>query len=671
MQKSDRAYADDTRRFKLNSAITSARKADDRSQAYALLTAPDVLEALCELDDDQIFTGVANEMELVSAEKKCSMQIRRVLRDARSARARKKRDYTANKSELSEYPKEITRDILTGRFMLTDGGVMVKETGKDGVEKTEHVCFHPIMPVKILENVEDDAHRVELAYYKHAWRYITVKRSTIASRQAIVQLSEYGIDVTSESAGKLVDFLSVCEAQNGAILPRVKSVGHLGWVRRKSKIGANESVLEPSQQSEPSEFENRAEGRPVIGDDFEFAPFYGAIQYGGDENYKDLFNAVTSAGDYGKWLECAKIARSKGGPPKIALAASFAAPLIKIIGGLCFCVHIWGSTGTGKTVSLLQSASVWGDPGEGRFMRSLSGTSVGLESTAAFMGSLPLCLNEQQSAKDWSDLSAIVYMLCEGQSKPRGRRDGGLRKGESWNTIMITNGEMPLTSTNSGAGAINRVVSIECAGDLYDDPVSVAETVRSNYGFAGKDFIGRLLEMSADELRRRYKDCCAKIANRSGVTDKQRLSAGYILLADELATEWIFKDENGLKPYELAKHLATTEDVSSFRRAYDLVAGWIAANRAHFDDDAELPVEIYGKPFKGDEKYMCIMTHKLNELLKREGFSSRAFLSDADAAGLLMPGQDKRTRMIRFGDDTARCAVLNMRARDEDDDLPF
>ena len=146
------------------------------------------------------------------------------------------------------------------------------------------------------------------------------------------------------------------------------------------------------------------------------------------------------------------------------LAASFASALIKKIGGLCFFVHLWGvESGTGKTVALMLAASVWGNPAIGQYVQTFNATQVGHEKTAAFLNNIPMCIDELQLSKDSHGRSKFdVYQLSQGVGRTRGTKSGGIDKTPVWDLCILTTGESPLTSDNSGAGAVNRVIDIEC-----------------------------------------------------------------------------------------------------------------------------------------------------------------------------------------------------------------
>lgn len=52
-------------------------------------------------------------------------------------------------------------------------------------------------------------------------------------------------------------------------------------------------------------------------------------------------------------------------------------------------MHLWGKSGTGKTVALIIAMSIWGNPAIGHLVKNLNSTNVGLERLSAFLNNLP------------------------------------------------------------------------------------------------------------------------------------------------------------------------------------------------------------------------------------------------------------------------------------------
>lgn len=205
--------------------------------------------------------------------------------------------------------------------------------------------------------------------------------------------------------------------------------------------------------------------------------------FDGDANYSTIYKAISQKGSFEKWLNTAVKCRSDSITAQIMLAASFASVLISKIGGLCFFVHLWGvESGTGKTVALMLAASVWGNPAIGQYVQTFNATQVGHEKTAAFLNNIPMCIDELQLSKDSRGRSKFdVYQLSQGVGRTRGTKTGGIDKPPTWLLCILTTGESPLTADNSGAGAINRVIDIECKAKdaVVKDGIGVTQVYKA------------------------------------------------------------------------------------------------------------------------------------------------------------------------------------------------
>ena len=463
------------------------------------------------------------------------------------------------------------------------------------------VLSHPLMPVRRVTNIESLEEKLEIAYCrgKDKWKNITVSRETLASAQKIIALSKQGVAVNSENAKEVVRYMGSLESLNYDDLPRQDSIGHMGWLPDGS-------------------FAPYAEKIAYDGESTEFARMYGDFKpTGSEEVWMDLIK---------------KVRKGKSVPARIALAASFASPLVSICNALPFFVHLWGTQGCGKTVGLMEAASVWGNPTVGRYIKTFGGTKVSLELYAAFCGNMPILLDELQVISDRRMFDDIIYMLCEGVSKGRGAKEGGLQTQRRWSSCILTTGEMPIVQSNSGGGAAVRTIEVNYGGEpLFDDARSVANTLKENYGWAGRRFIELLRN---EQYRESMKLIQKKFYNElSGeIQDKQVLSASILLAADKLADLGIFKDGKALTVEEIKPYLITREEADVNARCYQWLTGFIGANPRRFDSEDQNNGEVWGKI---EDDYVYFIKSVFERVLKNEGYSAGAFLTWAKRKGLL------------------------------------
>ena len=102
------------------------------------------------------------------------------------------------------------------------------------------------------------------------------------------------------------------------------------------------------------------------------------------------------------------------------MAASFASPIIEKVNALPFVFHLWGGTGSGKSVALMAAMSVWGNPSMGKMVRTMNMTSNSMLSTAAFLKNIPFAGDELQTIKSkWDNYDKLIMCITEGVDRGR------------------------------------------------------------------------------------------------------------------------------------------------------------------------------------------------------------------------------------------------------------
>jgi len=513
-------------------------------------------------------------------------------------------------------------ELDAGEWQADDYGISRK--GKFG---EEIACPHPILPVERLTNIDTGVEKLKLAFCKgdKRWREIIADKKTLASNNSILALADMGVAVTSENSRALVRYISDLENLNYDLIPESKSISRLGYI-----------------------------------EDEGFSPYVEGLIFDGDANFRHIFESIKSAGKRSKWLNLALSVRQGNVMARMVLAASFASVLVEPCGSLPFFVHLWGGdSGTGKTVSLMLAASVWGNPEMGRYIQTFNSTVVGREKLSAFLNHLPLIVDELQLARDSrGKLMFDVYALAEGVGRTRGNKNGGVDQTPTWSNCILTSGETPITGASSGAGAVNRVIEIECLSSrrIIEDGHTTAGILRKNYGFAGREFVEKLYEDNnpgkAAELYKKH----FKALSDNDTTEKQAMAAAVILTADELATEWIFQDNRAITEQEISGFLASRAAVSSGRRGYEYFCDWAAQNANRLRADAEQG-DVYGV-ISG--RQVCIIRSVFNRAAEEGGFSPAALLSYLKEEGLIETRGRAMTCSRRINGVRTECVCLRV-----------
>ena len=484
-------------------------------------------------------------------------------------------------------------------------------------------CKHIIYITKILRNAETGLYKAEIEFkVRGKLRKIIVPREMLASTSQIVKLSNYSVLIDSKTAPYLVEYLSDLESLNPEMITEYMSTNRLGWIDVVDEEGNTVKKFLPYQQD--AIFDNEA-------------------------GVRSLYESIKEHGSRDKWYKLVKKIRArKRNEININLVASFASVLVELCGALPFIVSLWGGTGIGKSVILKLCTSVWADPGEGKYITDAKATNTAMEIRLSILNSLPMTLDDMAQVKNQydEDFSELIYRWCAGKGRDRSNKELGLNKLTSWRNCTITNGERSLVDESTQGGAINRVIDIEAAGDVLFNGKSGNETVKcieANYGFAGKDFIAALENLTPDAVNgimTKYYDLIKQTAADRGVEkeDKQVIPMALILAADELTEEYLFKDGVRLDIDECLAYLKNKGEVDENERVYRYLIEQVAIHDRNFrdnedDDDSDRPAYENWGFYKGH--YVVIYSAKFDSILVDGGFQPKAFLAWAKKKNLV------------------------------------
>lgn len=591
---------------------------------------------LLSLEDRAGELGVKRKFqELVKTYKKIEREMRRQQRE------KSRQPCTMEQWTNFEGPYD---NMQCKQWVATESGIYLNNPSTGYTDVL--ACYHPILPVERLKNLETGEEQIKLAYKRNGrWDEIIVPKTMVTSANKIVSLSGRGIAVTSENAKYLVRYLADVENANENYIAVQYSTSKLGWIRGG------------------------------------FLPYDTEIVFDGDARFRQISESVRQEGSRNKWYEHVAALRKRGRTElKFLLAASFSSVLVHPLGGLPYFVDLWGETEGGKTVSLMVAASVWADPDESAYIKDYKGTEVGLEAISDLLNHLPLILDDtsKKNRKIEDNFEGLVYDLCSGKGKTRSNKDLGLNRENHWKNCILTNGERPLSAYVTQGGAINRILEIECGQKVYEDPGRTAELVKQNYGHAGREFIEVVKELGVDAVRKIQQAFLEKLADDEKM-QKQSLSLSIILTADKLATDYLFKDGQYISLEEAKEVLVDRDELSDNERCYQFLMDKVAMNPARFDTDNE-NVEKWGMVKDG---YAVFYVTAFAGICKDGGFSRASFLAWANRKGLLETDQNRTDKLKSVRGRKVRCVVLKLNdgvdkdgfmAIDDDDgqlELPF
>ena len=521
-------------------------------------------ERLLQIADPMERKRMIAKVTFRASDLRCTNKFKELLKEYQMQRAKQQPRELAKGHELTDFAELGLGGLLLdcGAWNVSESGVYKVSVDSNGNQKTVQASPVPIVPTKLIKNVESGAESVELAFKigekKHV---VTCARSDIADKNKIVRLSDMGVFVTSDTSKDLVKYLNDCIALNIGILPQSRSISRLGW------------------------YEEKFIGYPC---DIEFS---GTAQ---------LKNALSQKGSPKEWSDCIKAQIESSLEFRLLMAASFASPLIELLGVLPFIVHLWGTSGTGKSIAVKAAASVWGDP-SGAMYISMNNTINFMQVRAAGLRNLPFCADELQTVKcnkgkdKPKNYDDFIMIVTEGKERGALNTDRTEKNVRDWHNAFLTTGEEPIVkSISSGAGAYNRVIQLQVNENIFKDFGYIADTVKNNYGWAGLDFIMHIKNPDKiEEMKRIYTDHLNRILEISPTTGKQAAALALLLTADEIADKLIYKSDKRLSESDIVRYASLTEEVSTAVRARECILNKIAMHRNDF-------IGVYEDPKTGD-----------------------------------------------------------------------
>lgn len=515
---------------------------------------------------------------------------------------------------------EMREEPITGAplSLRTPEGWIFSDKGISWIDPKTHtpanVCRTPILLTQRLKSLETGDEKMEVAFKRDGeWQRAIYPRSVIFSSRSITALADLGCTITSENSKNVVKFLGALESENIDIIPKNDATSTFGW--------------QPGRRFIPGHDEG--------------------ITLDIDPSQRGMAAAYCQNGTMERWIEHMAPHRSRE-KFRFILAASFAAPLLRIVKQRIFFVYNWGGSKGGKTAALKAALSAWGDPE--RLMVNFNATQVGLERTAAFYCDLPLGIDERQLAgNNQGALEKIVYMIASGTGKIRGAKSGGIQTVHQWRTVALATGEEPLSTETSQTGVSTRV--LEIYGGPFDNEQDAAlmhQQAAMDCGWAGPAFIEHILQMDEREIVERYEDMQRYIRETSqGKNGSHIAGIAAVALADSLIDEWFFGG-NPRESVAEAKRMAAsilinqveanTIDVNE--NAVQFIVDWVLANRSYFGANA-IGTCLGFTSETGNTAY--IFPSMLNQALTKAGYSPRKTMKYMAERDLIGTDTDRKT----------------------------
>ncbi len=469
-----------------------------------------------------------------------------------------------------------------------------------------------------------------LVRFKVAGRTVerALDRDILLSQNRIVAaLAPLGANVSTANAKDVVCYLTDCERKLGSRRRRCRSVQHLGW--GDGPLGA----FMPYDREGEVRFDPAADGLVKA------RPF------------------MEPAGTLAEWVAGMAPARDASMAFRTVLAASFASPLVSVLGVQTFIVYLWGRSRSGKTPTLKAAGSVWGDPTEGAegYFRTFADTPKSIVRAAALLRDVPIIIDELQAKGSPGGqggkrmiVEDLLYSLSIGHERGALNSDRSMMRAGSWRSLTIATGEIPIVGDATQQGAANRTLelSAEPFGELTDAQ-EMHRLVARQHGTAGRAFVGALRGNGRDFYREAFsgvRDAVVAAAAGHPHADNVALLA----FADALAEYYVFSPGKAWEAcLEGGAGLARwCLDNSTGRqggdtdlKAMQFISEWLVRNRIHFEEGCEADrLERYGILDVRRERpgvVWCVFSSVLERALSDAGYDRTKTLRRMAGEGLL------------------------------------
>ena len=178
--------------------------------------------------------------------------------------------------------------------------------------------YIPVLPVERYINEDTKKEKVKIIFYKeNEWRELIVDKSQLSISQKLLLLSDDGLDVTSENVKYYINYFN--EIMNINNIKKLDSISHIGWK-----------------------------------DDL-FVPYDTHGIFDGADDFKNIYKAIGSKGNYDKWKKTIFELR-KHKVIKLLMATTLASPLLEKLNLQPYIVSSYVST---NLVDMVKLYLVW------------------------------------------------------------------------------------------------------------------------------------------------------------------------------------------------------------------------------------------------------------------------------------------------------------------------
>lgn len=524
-------------------------------------------------------------------------------------------------------------------FRITARGVDIS-TGKDD-NPWARIAYAPLVVTAAYED-PDGEQSVQLSWTDRGKTVSRVVARDVAKRgrELVKALGSAGLPVIEGDARAVERYLAEFEAANPSGIPHEKLARNLGWQPDGTFVSSPDSGIKLEVRYDEQRVPSQAFGMS-----------------GTAEAWREAIAA----------LEPHKV-------PRIVIAASLAAPLLRPLGLPSFPVDISSRSTKGKTTALQCGCSVWANPSENAAaISNWRGTAFAIEKRFNMVRGLPTFLDETMAVSDEGIIDYVLYQLPMNQGKDR---SGGYAGSLPWETILLSSGERTALSYTRNQGAAARTLCTTEApfGDDGDTARQVHDAVFANYGHAGPHFAelvrkGLARDGGRDRLRQRHKDLAALFQGDNAMTGRRAPMVAVLALAEAMACE------TGILPYEPLPVETWAETFTSSNAtdnqpemAMDVVREYVAAHSFELypgrspEDRPPVRGWLGAMQTRGGQTCVAVLPERLRGILADAGYALDAVLGGWISSGYLVSATDRGKTVhrvnVKIDGRAVRCFVF-------------
>lgn len=480
--------------------------------------------------------------------------------------------------------------------------------------------------LSIEEDIDTSVHSATIAYtFFDEVKYITVPRSTYLQRRKLLELQDFGIDITEDNASSLTKFFK--EEEEKKMATKKYTHSSLGFSRYNDKL---------------------------------IFKHYKAI--GIDSTYNGPYD-VRPRGSYGDYMSMVKDEVLGNPLMEFILVSGLSSVLLAYLSDEysldSLVIHLVSDSTTGKSTALKLAASLWSvtDVKADSLFSSYNGTNNAiLNKLTGFFG-IPYCLDEI-SMSSMPNYTSFTYTLVNGVDKERLSKDSKLLEKKSWLVTLLSNGErsiLGLASKNKGIAARVFEIKNETFTRNAENAETIQRVIQKNYGLVGPKYAEYILSLKKEDICKRFEEIREDFSNLVKTTQStddlfKRRTLKFTIL---LLTAEYFEKFSGftLRKDAITKFLMKIEAESTRTRNYhahvmDYIKDYVAINAAAFGLGGNAHSIRYGTVTPKSD-YIEVLFYKTSfeeMIYKGQYEESSIVLKELKAKGYLDCETDRYTR---------------------------